>query len=102
MLATSAIGEPHQIMIVVHASSQFARIDYKTDTIIQQSLRNELGKDVTIITVAHRLQTIMDADRIVSMGSCDFSPAVIDRSFYEMYSSQLVLDAGDIVSRYKI
>lgn len=40
-------------------------IDYKTDAVIQQSLRNDLGADVTIITVAHRLQTIMDADRIV-------------------------------------
>jgi ABC-type multidrug transport system fused ATPase/permease subunit len=39
--------------------------DYKTDNIIQQSLRCELGKDVTVITVAHRLQTIMDADKIV-------------------------------------
>jgi len=41
-------------------------IDYKTDSIIQNSLRTELGGDVTLITIAHRLQTIMDADRIVS------------------------------------
>lgn len=41
-------------------------IDYKTDSVIQTSLRNELGGDVTLITVAHRLQTIMDADKIVS------------------------------------
>jgi ABC-type multidrug transport system fused ATPase/permease subunit len=39
--------------------------DYKTDTIIQTSLRNELQKDVTLITVAHRLQTIIDADKVV-------------------------------------
>lgn len=41
-------------------------IDYETDSIIQSSLRNELGGDVTLITVAHRLQTIMDSDKIVS------------------------------------
>ncbi|KAF9466481.1 hypothetical protein BDZ94DRAFT_1280783 [Collybia nuda] len=39
--------------------------DHQTDSIIQSSLRHELGRDVTIITVAHRLQTIMDADRIM-------------------------------------
>jgi len=54
------------MMIKIYAQ-KFARVDYKTDTIIQQSLRHELGKDVTVITVAHRLQTIMDADKIVSV-----------------------------------
>lgn len=39
--------------------------DYETDEIIQKSLREELGKDVTLLTIAHRLQTIMDADKIV-------------------------------------
>ena len=42
--------------------------DYETDSVIQSSLRTELGKDVTLLTVAHRLQTIMDADKIVSGG----------------------------------
>lgn len=44
-------------------------IDYKTDAVIQSSLRHELKGDVTLITVAHRLQTIMDADKIVSDAS---------------------------------
>ena len=44
-------------------------LDYETDAIIQRSLRTELGKDVTLLTVAHRLQTIMDSDKIVS-GPC--------------------------------
>ena len=46
--------------------SELVWADYETDAIIQQSLRNEL-KDVTVITVAHRLQTIMDYDKIVSI-----------------------------------
>ena len=41
-------------------------IDYETDTVIQNSLRTNLGSDVTLFTIAHRLQTIMDADKIVS------------------------------------
>ena len=40
-------------------------LDYKTDSIIQSTLRHQMGSDVTVITVAHRLQTIMDADKIV-------------------------------------
>ncbi|KAF8172921.1 P-loop containing nucleoside triphosphate hydrolase protein [Mycena galopus ATCC 62051] len=39
--------------------------DYKTDSIIQNSLRQELGEDVSLIAVAHRLQTIMDTDKIM-------------------------------------
>ena len=39
--------------------------DLKTDTVIQTTLRNELASDVTVLTIAHRLQTIMDADKIV-------------------------------------
>ncbi len=39
--------------------------DYDTDAVIQSSLRNEVASDVTLLTVAHRLQTIMDYDKIV-------------------------------------
>jgi ABC-type multidrug transport system fused ATPase/permease subunit len=40
-----------------------ASIDYATDTKIQETLR-ELN-DSTIITIAHRLQTIIDYDRVL-------------------------------------
>ncbi|KAJ7213835.1 hypothetical protein GGX14DRAFT_444201 [Mycena pura] len=39
-----------------------------SNSIIQNSLRQELRGDVSLITVAHRLQTIMDADKIVEFG----------------------------------
>lgn len=51
---------------VRYETKQSLSSDHKTDSIIQSSLRNELGSDVTILTIAHRLQTIMDADKIVS------------------------------------
>ncbi|KZS96509.1 P-loop containing nucleoside triphosphate hydrolase protein [Sistotremastrum niveocremeum HHB9708] len=41
-----------------------AAIDHRTDRVIQESLRTEF-KDVTVITVAHRLQTIMNSDKIM-------------------------------------
>ncbi|KAJ3556039.1 hypothetical protein NM688_g2249 [Phlebia brevispora] len=43
--------------------------DYDTDALIQESLRSKIGKDVTVLTVAHRLQTIMDADKIMVLDS---------------------------------
>ncbi|KAJ7847130.1 P-loop containing nucleoside triphosphate hydrolase protein [Mycena olivaceomarginata] len=39
--------------------------DYKTDTVIQSSLRTELPSDTTCLIVAHRLQMIMDVDKIM-------------------------------------
>ena len=39
--------------------------DYDTDTVIQTSLRRDLNKDVTLLVIAHRLQSIMDVDKIV-------------------------------------
>ncbi|TFK46964.1 multidrug resistance-associated ABC transporter [Heliocybe sulcata] len=57
-----AIVRQSKLLILDEATSA---IDYETDTIIQKSLRTQLQSDVTIITVAHRLQTIMDADKIM-------------------------------------
>ncbi|KAJ7275444.1 hypothetical protein B0H12DRAFT_1199540 [Mycena haematopus] len=57
-----AIVRGSKLLILDEATSA---IDYKTDTVIQSSLRNELPRDTTLLTVAHRLQTIMDADKIM-------------------------------------
>ncbi|KAJ7042608.1 hypothetical protein C8F04DRAFT_1252025 [Mycena alexandri] len=57
-----AIVRGSKLLILDEATSA---IDYKTDSVIQSSLRNELPKDTTLLTVAHRLQTIMDADKIM-------------------------------------
>ncbi|KAJ6612652.1 P-loop containing nucleoside triphosphate hydrolase protein [Mycena sp. CBHHK59/15] len=57
-----AIVRDSKLLILDEATSA---IDYKTDTVIQSSLRNELKSDVTVITVAHRLQTILDSDKIM-------------------------------------
>ncbi|KAJ7123761.1 P-loop containing nucleoside triphosphate hydrolase protein [Mycena epipterygia] len=64
-----SVGQ-RQILALARAMARKTKLlildeDYETDAQIQNSLRNELGSDVTVITVAHRLQTIMDADRIM-------------------------------------
>ncbi|KAF9021407.1 P-loop containing nucleoside triphosphate hydrolase protein [Hymenopellis radicata] len=57
-----ALVRGSKLLILDEATSA---IDYKTDSVIQASLRHELGKDVTLVVIAHRLQTVMDADRIM-------------------------------------
>lgn len=40
-------------------------VDHETDNFIQHTLNSAEFHDVTIITVAHRLQTVMSADKIM-------------------------------------
>ncbi|CCM06514.1 uncharacterized protein FIBRA_08786 [Fibroporia radiculosa] len=57
-----AILRQSKLLILDEATSA---IDYATDAVIQASLRREMDSGVTVLTVAHRLQTIMDADKIM-------------------------------------
>ncbi|KAF7794061.1 hypothetical protein EIP86_005190 [Pleurotus ostreatoroseus] len=57
-----AIVRRSKLLILDEATSA---IDYDTDAVIQRTLRTELPRDATVLTVAHRLQTIMDSDKIM-------------------------------------
>lgn len=42
-----------------------AAVDVETDALLQNTLRSPLFSKRTIITIAHRINTILDSDRIV-------------------------------------
>lgn len=73
-----------------------AAVDVETDAMLQTTLRSNMFKDRTIITIAHRINTILDSDRILvlahgEVAEFDTPSALVRRKglFYE-----LVKEAG--------
>ncbi|KAJ3058718.1 hypothetical protein HDU98_005207, partial [Podochytrium sp. JEL0797] len=61
-LARAMVKKP-KILIMDEAT---ANVDFETDSLIQKALREDFA-DATILTIAHRLNTIIDYDRALVM-----------------------------------
>jgi len=61
---------------------------HRTDGIIQEMIRTKFGH-CTILTIAHRLETIMDSDRILV--SCEYSEQVM-LHYLQVLSSGKVIE----------
>lgn len=64
---TYFIPDPEDTMIVVSFTIYILTVYYffhSTDALIQRSIRKHFA-DCTVITVAHRLHTVADSDRVV-------------------------------------
>ncbi|KAI0080055.1 P-loop containing nucleoside triphosphate hydrolase protein [Panus rudis PR-1116 ss-1] len=73
-------------------------IHYDTDEAIQASLRKRLSKDVTVLTIAHRLQTIMDSDKIMVLDSgklVEFDAPSVLLEKPDSYLRALVEESGE-------
>lgn len=77
----------------------------ETDALLQQMLRGSIFQNRTIITIAHRINTILDSDRIVVLDrgrvvEFDTPAELIKRGgqFYTLVKEAGLLDSGESAS----
>lgn len=75
----------------------------ETDALLQTTLRSNMFKDRTIITIAHRINTILDSDRIVVLdhgrvAEFDTPSELVKKKglFYELVREAGLLGSVDI------
>ncbi|KAL8927949.1 MAG: hypothetical protein Q9208_002024 [Pyrenodesmia sp. 3 TL-2023] len=92
-----ALLTPTNILVLDEAT---AAVDIETDALLQSTLRSSTFRDRTIITIAHRINTILDSDRIVVLdhgrvAEFDTPSALVRRKglFYELVKEAGLLDS---------
>ncbi|KAJ5894526.1 Metal resistance protein YCF1 [Penicillium taxi] len=97
-----ALLTPSNILVLDEAT---AAVDVETDALLQRTLRSSVFSDRTIITIAHRINTIIDSDRIVVLDKgrvAEFdTPAELIKQggrFYELAKEAGLLDGDGLAS----
>ncbi len=79
-----------------------AAVDIETDAMLQNTLRSNMFKDRTIITIAHRINTILDSDRIIVLdhgvvAEFDTPSALVRKKglFYELVKESGLLERAE-------
>ena len=77
-----------------------AAVDIETDALLQETLRSNMFKDRTVITIAHRINTILDSDRIIvleagTVAEFDTPSELVKRKglFYDLVREAGLLDS---------
>lgn len=74
---------------------------FRTDALIQKTIRREFAS-CTVITIAHRLNTIMDSDRVLVMDkgiAAEFDHPHILLSNHNSIFSFMVKETGESMSK---
>lgn len=95
-----ALLAPSNILVLDEAT---AAVDVETDAMLQATLRSSIFRDRTIITIAHRINTILDSDRIIvldhgTVAEFDTPAELVRRKgvFYELVKEANLLNAFDV------
>ncbi|TID23587.1 abc metal ion transporter [Venturia nashicola] len=83
-----------------------AAVDVETDALLQETLRSDLFTNRTIITIAHRINTVIDSDRIVVLSRGEVqeygTPGELIRSkgqFFELAREAGLLDDANLMGQ---
>jgi ABC-type multidrug transport system fused ATPase/permease subunit len=81
----------HTSVLIVDEGT--SAVDPHTDELVQRVLRDVARRGTTVLAIAHRLQTILDFDRILVLGSGEIleydTPAALTKDRNSLFSSML-------------